>query len=346
MEVDYIIVGQGISGSFLSWNLINAGMKVMVIDDAHPFSASKVASGVINPVTGRRIVTTWMIDQLLPFALDAYTAFGNQMGVDLIQQKNILDFHPTPQMKLAFEDRQPEASVYLRVPENETSYSALFNYYFGVGEIHPCYLIDVQCLIDNWRIELKKMNALIEARFTLEGNEPVYKDIKAKKIIFCDGCNGFDNPYFKLLPYAKNKGEAIIVSIDGLPRTHIYKQGLTLVPWKENLWWVGSTYEWNFTDLNPSPSFRLKVEQQLNQWLKMPYTIVDHLASERPANMERRPFVGLHPIHKQFGIFNGMGTKGCSLAPFFAKQFTDFLVEGTPILPLADVARFQKVLSR
>jgi glycine/D-amino acid oxidase-like deaminating enzyme len=78
----------------------------------------------------------------------------------------------------------------------------------------------------------------------------------------------------------------------------------------------------------------------------MPFETVEHLAAVRPANMERRPFVGLHPISSSVGILNGMGTKGCSLAPYFAKQLTDHLVDQTPILPLADVQRFSKILSR
>lgn len=352
MKVDYIIVGQGISGSFLSWYLIKSGKKVLVIDESQPFSASKVASGVINPVTGRRIVSTWMIETLLPFALDAYTDFGKDLGTNLIAQKNILDFYPTPQMKLAFEERQPVENKYLRYPDNEQQYKQYFNYPFGAGEINPCYLIDLHLLLSGWRNKLQEQNSLLEEVFE-EANLsfsdeqlPIYKNISAEKIIFCDGTKGFDCPYFNLLPYAKNKGEAVIVAIDGLPRTNIYKHGLSLVPWKENLWWVGSTYEWDFKDLLPSNAFREKVEQLLKQWVKLQYSIVDHIASERPANLERRPFVGFHPKYPNVGILNGMGTKGCSLAPYFANQLVENVLNDKPINPLADVKRFTKILSR
>ena len=142
------------------------------------------------------------------------------------------------------------------------------------------------------------------------------------------------------------KGEALIASIPGLPRTNTYKQGINIVPWKNDLFWIGSTYEWDFKDLLPTPGWRKKVEEQLSYWLKLPFTIVDHLASERPANMERRPFVGLHPHYPEIGILNGMGAKGCSVAPFFAKQLTDFLIRGNPIYADADVGRFAKTLSR
>ena len=352
MKVDYLIVGQGVSGSFLSWNLINEGKKVLVIDDSQPFSASKVASGVINPVTGRRIVATWMIDTLLPFAFETYSAFGKELGIDIISQKNIIDFHPTPQMKLAFDERQPIESKYLRHPENEDYYRQYFNFPFSAGEIDPCYLIDLHLLLSGWRNKLKEKGCLKEEFFDVnelsfsDSQLPIYKDITADKIIFCDGTKGFDSPYFNLLPYAKNKGEAVIVEIRGLPRTNIYKHGLSLVPWKEDLWWVGSTYEWDFKDLEQSAAFRGKVEDLLKEWVKLPYKIVDHIAAERPANLERRPFVGFHPKYPAIGILNGMGTKGCSLAPYFAQQLVVNILYDEPINPLADIKRFTKILSR
>ena len=79
--------------------------------------------------------------------------------------------------------------------------------------------------------------------------------------------------------------------------------------------------------------------------LKQPFKVVDHIASLRPAvAVERRPFAGFHPHIPQVGILNGMGTKGCSLAPYFAKQLVENFVSGKPIDPLADVVRFRRML--
>jgi glycine/D-amino acid oxidase-like deaminating enzyme len=351
MKVDYIIIGQGLAGTFLSWNLLKAGSSVMVIDESKPFTASKIASGVINPITGRRMVRTWDIETLMPFAVDAYMAFGKELGVSLIIQCNILDFHPTPQMKIAFTERVPVEKEYLRVPQNENEWQQYFNYHFGFGEIDPCWLIDINTLLNGWRKELLNKNTLLEERFDIDEcvitpEQVTYKNITAKKIIFCDGVTGFDNPYFKMLPYARNKGEALIIDVPGLPRDHIFKQGINIVPWNDELFWIGSSYEWEFTDTLPTESFRKKTEAQLNYWLKLPYTVVDHFASERPANMERRPFAGLHPVITSVGILNGFGTKGCTLAPFFSAQLCAFLLNDKPIQPLADVRRFSKILSR
>lgn len=351
ITIDYIIVGQGLCGSFLSWNLMKEGKRVLAIDQPNPLSASKVASGVINPVTGRRIVRTWEIEKLMPFAVNAYTHLGADIEDPLIRQCNILDFHATPQMKMAFAERLPHEAEYLRIPQNISQWDDYFNPAFGVGEINPCWLVNIHPMLQGWRKKLVASSALLEEKFEwdhckIHPDYIEYKSIQATKIIFCEGTAGFHNPYFNRLPYACNKGQAIIASIPNLPSSHIFKQGISIVPWKEQLFWVGASYEWNYSNPNPDALFREKTTAQLKQWLKLPFEIVDHIAGERPANMERRPFVGLHPIHSSVGILNGMGTKGCSLAPYFGHQLTQHLLNQQPIHPLASINRFTKILSR
>ena len=185
-------------------------------------------------------------------------------------------------------------------------------------------------------------------RFTKYVNTPnpiALRKLIAEKIIFCDGLNTMNNPYFKALPFVPNKGEALIVKIKGLAPTNIYKTNITIVPWNDDLFWVGSSYEWSFTNALPTESFKEKMITALDAVLKQPYEVVDHLVGIRPANTERRPFVGLHPKYPQLGICNGMGTKGCSLAPYFAKQLIDHIEQGSIIEPEADIKRFASILS-
>ena len=92
---------------------------------------------------------------------------------------------------------------------------------------------------------------------------------------------------------------------------------------QKDLFWIGSNYLWEFPDDNQPNNSGTQTELLLKTWLKVPFKIADHKASVRPANIERRPFIGFHPAYKNIGILNGMGTKGCSLAPFFAKQLTE-----------------------
>jgi glycine/D-amino acid oxidase-like deaminating enzyme len=368
-QTEVLIVGQGICGTFLSLELERAGISHLVIDERRPFSASRAAAGLINPVTGRRIVTTWMIDELLSFAVEAYGRLEGVLGQSFLQPATVTDFFPTAQMRLAFLKRLEEGGGYLRLPEDEHAWDNVFYYELGYGVIDDCFLVDVPGLLDAARARMVESERLRAERFEIgelvvsggagatDAAGPVrvrWRDIEAERVIFCDGVESFSNPYFSRLPFAPNKGEALLVEIDGLAEAAaavaagpgVFKKGLSIVPWREGLYWVGSSYEWSFEHGEPTEGFRVRTEAMLREWSKLPFRTVSHLASVRPATLERRPFVGFHPQYPAVGILNGMGTKGCSLAPYFARQLVRLIVAGEPILPEADVRRFEKVLAR
>src|SRR5690606_35764625 len=102
MQTDFLIIGQGISGTFLSYYLKKEGKRVIVMDDYDPRSPSRLAAGIINPVTGRRLVTVWMVETIHPFAWKAYQEIGQELGITAISQKSIIDFFPNPFMRESF----------------------------------------------------------------------------------------------------------------------------------------------------------------------------------------------------------------------------------------------------
>lgn len=321
-----------------------------MIDDNRPDTASRVASGIINPVTGRRVVRTWMIEELLPFAIDAYRTFGEELGAPIAREIDLLTFHSSEQMKSAWHDRIAEGEDYISYAGNSEVYSAYFETGYGVGVTAPCMLVDVQLMMKRWREVLSKRNAILEQSFEIAhcivtDKGVQYGDIYAEKLILCNGIDGFDNQYFGKLPYTLNKGEALLARIPGLPPTNIYKQAVSIVPVEGDLFWIGSSFEWEFEHDRPTEAFRQKTESILKKWLKLPYSIEDHRAAIRPASLERRPFVGMHPLCPNVGIFNGMGTKGCSLAPYFSAQLTAHLLKNDKIDINADVQRFNKLLT-
>ena len=352
MQTEYLIIGQGISGSFLSYYLRKEGKDFIVIDNNNSRSPSKIAAGIINPVTGRRLVTVWKVDEVLPFAWDAYQHIGHELNITAISQKSIIDFFPNPFMRESFLQKIGTGDKYVHPYPEQNHFNNFFNYDLGCGEIRPVYTAHLETLLPAWRQQLQKENKLLEedfdiAQLKVEKNKVHYKNITADKIIFCDGTSSFENPFFKQLPFAPNKGEALVLHIPGLPDQHIYKKGLMIVPLAQpDLFWVGASYIWDFDNSDPTETFRQNTEKALQQWLKIPFTVVEHRSGLRPATLERRPFVGFHPVHTNVGILNGMGTKGCSLAPFFARQLTDHLLYEEPIAVDAGIERFKKILMR
>ncbi|HWR31939.1 MAG TPA: FAD-binding oxidoreductase [Chitinophagaceae bacterium] len=352
MNIDYLIIGQGISGTWLSYYLQKEGKSFFVIDNNSGNSSSKVTAGVVNPVTGRRHVSVWMADELLPFVWNAYNELGNHLGIKAISQKKIVDFFPSAQMRMSFQQRADEGAGYVSMPEDENRFRQDFNYEMGFGEISPVYTAHPENILPAWRQLLVQKKLLIEEDFDLPALQVKkdgvqYGSITASKIIFCDGHHSACNPYFKQLPFAPNKGEALIAEIPGLPSDLIYKKTNVLVPLATpGLWWVGASYEWDYQTEGPTKEFRDRTEQSLKEWLKIPFKITGHLSGLRPATLERRPFVGFHPLQPTIGILNGMGAKGCSLAPYFAQQLVNHLIHQRPIAGEADVKRFSGILSR
>jgi glycine/D-amino acid oxidase-like deaminating enzyme len=228
-SVDYLIVGQGLCGTLLSWYLHKEGKSFLLIDDGSENSSSKVAAGIINPVTGRRFVASWMVEDLLPFAKQAYTELGHYLQTDLIVQKNIIDFFPSPQMRDAFVNRVLENDTYLHSYPDQNCFNSYFNYDFGCGQVSPVFIVHVQLLLAAWRKKLADSNALLPETFDatqllIEKEAVTYKGISARKIIFCEGIAAIENKWFGLLPFSAVKGEALIVKCEGLPDDHILKK--------------------------------------------------------------------------------------------------------------------------
>src|SRR5829696_258318 len=168
MQTDVLIIGQGLCGTLLSWCLHKEGKKYVVIDDNADNASSKVAAGIINPVTGRRYVNTWMVEELLAFTQIAYKEFGDYLGTQLMFHKSIIDFFPSPQMLNAFVDRVSENDTYLHPYPDQNRFNQYFNYDFGCGEIRPAYTVNVQSLLTLWRQKLVEQNSLQADRFITE----------------------------------------------------------------------------------------------------------------------------------------------------------------------------------
>src|SRR5437016_2173529 len=90
-KVDCIIVGQGIAGTQLTYYLLKAGAKVLVIDRYNESSSSNISAGIVHPITGRRKVKTWMADTLIPYAEECYMELGREYGNTFCHPTSILE---------------------------------------------------------------------------------------------------------------------------------------------------------------------------------------------------------------------------------------------------------------
>ncbi len=329
--VDFIIVGQGLAGTLLAYELMQQNQQVYLIDNQHFEAASNVAAGLINPITGRRIVKTAQIDTLLPMAKMTYQSLEKELGVSLWQERDVL---------WALAGIKEENDWYLRAAQpgicdyitQKPDYQDILTQVKTVknfGEVRHAAQVDVPLLISAFAKKCLSEDCLLQENFRhneliINDNEILYKDIKAQKIIFCEGHRGRFNPFFSNEAFNVAKGEALIIKAEGLPKQKILKENITICPLSDGTFWVGSNYEWQPEHSMPSESIRQELEKTLNDFLAIPYEIINHKAAIRPTMKNREILLATHSIHSNVFIFNGLGTKGTSLAPFWAKKMAEF----------------------
>jgi glycine oxidase len=345
--LDYIIVGQGIAGSMLSWFLMKENQSVLVIDELNNSSASHIASGITNPITGRKFVKTWLADELIPYAQSTYHEFEALFGEQLFYPISIIKLFDSIKAQNDWSARCASPGYLSYLKNEQVTYldPTKVKNEFGGFEIAGGNRVDVSGFLTHYRKLLQKKELLLEEKFSFEELKlhegfVSYHGKKARRIIFCEGANAIENPYFKFLPFQLAKGECLIMKIEDFYSDKIINGEVFIMPTSvKDEYYIGSTHEWNFDDNQPSTFGKNELLGNLATVLKAPYQIVHHKAAIRPTVKDRRPFLGFHPQYKNVGIFNGMGTKGISLAPFFARHFTSHLVNGTPLMQEVDINR-------
>ena len=329
--VDFLLVGQGIAGSVLALQLLKHGKRILVINNRKNNIASSVAAGIYNPITGRSMVKTWLAESLFPYLTRFYQEATQTLGAQFL--------HPMPIFRPFLTAQERTAWLKKTMGENGTNFvekvaETTFHqenmvYEYGGIVLNQSGYLDVKSFLEATRTYLEAQCAYVEADFLYDhirlGNHVSYQNIEARQIIFCEGPQAKQNPFFSTLPFRLVKGELILVSLHQ-PIEIIYNRRIFVLPQTANQAVVGATYDWQDVSLRPTEKARRILEEKLRTTFSLVYTVRKQRVGIRPATFDRRPLIGLHPRYPQVGIFNGLGTKGVSLAPYFAKIFVEHLL--------------------
>lgn len=345
-QVDFLIIGQGIAGTLLSYELLRAGKSVLVLDNDDAKRSSLVAGAVINPMAGKHWTPSKDADHFITKAVSSYRNLEQLLSCNILKETDLCVFHEKKEDQGLFDEKRIRFPAYI-VDANQEELDSFFYAPFGLGKIQGLWLIDALCLLKQWKIYLKQKQAYIRESFdhaALQLNEDkvFYNDIEAGKIVFCEGAFAAENPFFKNLPFTRNRGEALLLDISGLSQEHIYHRKLRLVPRRDGLFWCGSNYKWDFKDLYPDEQWKTDTIAELRSWLKLPFVVKDHIVALRPTTAGQLPLIGLHPEHSTVAIFNGLGTRGFSSGPYRAKAFADVLIGESNVMPDYNSERFRK----
>jgi glycine/D-amino acid oxidase-like deaminating enzyme len=202
--------------------------------------------------------------------------------------------------------------------------------------IRHCGRLEVQGFCDAVQAFFERRREFCRENFDhallkFEDGRVCYRDISAGAVVFCEGMGVRENPWFNHLPFIPVAGDILEVSIPGLSRQRILKNGYWLVPVDgsgEDLFLAGSNYHAGSESREPVEADAREILEQLRSWIRADIRLIAHRRGLRPTVQRRRPYLGRHPEQEGLYIFNGFGSKGVSLCSWLAGEMTEFLLRG------------------
>ncbi|MDX2109588.1 MAG: FAD-dependent oxidoreductase [Verrucomicrobiota bacterium] len=337
-EYDAVVVGCGIAGALLSWRLIQRGQRVLVYDPGESTSASRVAPGIINPLAGKRLHPAWRIAELLPEAIATYRELEQDLGGSY--------YHPLPIVRilqnefertvLAQRASQPEAQPYIGWRRDAGWMPGLVHDPLGSFAAEGSGWVDLNALLAGWRGRLRTMGCLRDEALNHKALQPGAQGVRgpgwsAKRVVFCEGWSVRYNPWFADLPFKPAKGEMLELETQTELPPVILNSGKWLLPLGNGRCRAGATFEWGPLDTVPTETARHEILDVLAKFLRADFRVISAQAGVRPILRDYRAVLGCHPVHPQFCIFNGLGSKGALAAPWLSRRLAEYLLDATTL---------------
>jgi len=313
-------------------------------------TSTQVAAGIVIPVTGRRLALSWKAGKLIPFAVEAYSYFSELTGIKFFFKKSMIQVFNSISHKNDWfaraGDEEIKPFVYGILASDQLP-PTIKNQYGGIV-LDQCGYLDTNKFLDASKIYFKEkhhyINSSVETEHIVSSSTGVkWKDELYDYVIFCEGYKATENTFFSYLPFVPAKGEILDFTSELLQDEFIINSGIYILPLGNGKFRAGATYDWNELNNIPTVKARAFLEQEIRKAVNVPFNIISHKAGVRPAVKDRRPLLGFHPTEKRIGIFNGLGTKGVMLAPYYANHLCMSLLNGTAIDSEVEIKRFENL---
>lgn len=333
MHADILIVGQGLAGTLLAWEFERAGIPFTIVDTGHAAAATLAAAGIINPITGRRLVKSWRIDSLLPAARAAYREIEAVLGVPLWHEMRV---------RRRFADERERAVWHDKHARGE------LQPYGGAGDEDGFWIEGAA------RVDLPRLLAAARARWETSGrlrtetSDGARATERHELVIDCTGRATALAREFSFVPWEFSHGEVLELDVKGAPLEPdvILNRRHWVVPTGPATALVGATHEPGKREPGPTAAGRAVLEASARELLgeARTWTVRVQRAGLRVNLPDKHPVAGRHPANPRLGLVNGLGAKGALWAPMLARQWVNHLTEGVPFDAAVDMRRFESRL--
>jgi glycine oxidase len=311
------IVGQGLAGTVLGLGFERAGLDFVIADAGHEHAASHAAAGIINPITGRRLVKTPRIEELFPLARTTYREIETQLGVPLWRELKVRRLFRDARERRIFAEKQARGDLAPFAGEADDA---------GFW-IAPAARVDVPALLTATRARWLKAGILRETTVDWAQLDSMFS-----LVIDCTGAAARRGPFGEM-DFAWSKGETLHIEAPGLEPDVILNRGHWLLPLSAGTAWVGATHEAGVDDARPTSAACETLLASAVALTGGPVKLRAQFAGVRLTTADKLPVAGRHPANPQLGICSALGARGALFAPWLAQQWVEHIGAGSAFLP-------------
>ncbi len=342
----YLIVGQGLAGTLLAFSLLEKGEQVLIADDYNHASASQVAAGMWNPVTFKRLAASWLAKEMLEEMNVTFRKLEEKLQASFFHSLPVARIFNSIQDANFWDEKSdhPEVGRFLSARSNK-SVQENFDSPFGNSEVNECGWLNVPLFREvskNYFIQHGNFieDAVNESEVEFLESSVVWKGRAFDKLILCNGIGVNQWKGLESLDLIPNHGQVLDLKIENLEIDAVVNFGQFLLPFGNEKFRLGATYNWNEVPDEPTEEAKELLLSELTQRMDKTVVVESHKTGFRPTTRDRRPIIGFAKENERLGVFGGLGSKGVLLAPYFSKLFSAVLTEGAPIPKEVSTARF------
>lgn len=357
---DYCILGAGLAGVSLAYELSKENASVCLIDPKGIASgASGTPLGLVNPATGRYATLTWNAEPCYSSILENLSLIQNQGTVKFFEETGVL--RPALDEKIA--SRMKENFNTMNWPNGWIEWldeKELKKFHPGISCISggvwlPKGLtVDISSFLNEFVRFLSSNNvatsfgsdySITKKENNWEISLSNHEKFLAEKIVFTTGASTKEFDFWKSIPLHPVKGQlAVLESASPLLFNHAVSALGYITSLRENKFVIGSTYEHTFdyeeTDEKGLDYLLTRFEKVLPD-LKKNSNVLSQWSGVRASTPNRMPIMGTHPYEENMFVFTGLGSKGLLYSGYLSKKLKDYLVRDEPLPNEVDINRFK-----